>query len=158
LDQAQRDFRATGAKLWGVRLRTSLIDASLHLNRLPAASDLLVETQKLMADTGERMLEAELHRLEGDLLPQKQHLQRTAISDCAVERSYRLAIDVAQRQKAKLWELRASTHLAEFWLEQEKGAAAHALLAPVVCWFTEGPDAPDLVAAQAILDRCKEIA
>jgi predicted ATPase len=65
--------------------------------------------------------------------------------------SYRRAIEVAQRQGAKTWELRAATGLAGLWREQGKRAEARALLAPIYAWFTEGFDTPDLRDAKTLL-------
>jgi len=69
------------------------------------------------------------------------------------EVSYRRAIERARSQEAKSWELRAATSLARLWHDQGKPAAAHALLAPIYGWFTEGFDTPDLKEAKALLDQ-----
>jgi predicted ATPase len=54
------------------------------------------------------------------------------------------ALALAQRQSAKLWELRAATSLARLWRDQGKLAEARDLLAPVYGWFTEGFATPVL--------------
>jgi tetratricopeptide (TPR) repeat protein len=96
------------------------------------------------ATTEERVGEAELHRVRGDLL--------NATGDrSAAEQSYRQALAVAERQNAKLFELRSATSLARLWRDEGKIADAQALLAPVYDWFTEGFDAPDLIDAKALL-------
>ena len=41
--------------------------------------------------------------------------------------------------------------LVRLWQRQNKCAEAHALLAPVYGWFTEGFDTPDLQEAKALL-------
>jgi predicted ATPase len=69
------------------------------------------------------------------------------------EARYHEAIAIAQQQSAKLWELRAATSLARLWRDQGKGTEAHALLAPVYGWFTEGFDTPVLKEAKALLDE-----
>jgi class 3 adenylate cyclase len=63
------------------------------------------------------------------------------------------ALDVARRQEAKSLELRATMSLARLWQQQGKRAEAHALLAPVYGWFTEGLDTADLQEAQALLEE-----
>ena len=73
--------------------------------------------------------------------------------DPAAERHYRQAIAVAERQSAKLFQLRASTSLARLWRDQGKRAEARDLLGPIYNWFTEGFDAPDLKDAKALLER-----
>ena len=42
--------------------------------------------------------------------------------------------------------------LARLWQQQGKRAEAHALLAPIYGWFTEGFDTADLLEAQALLE------
>jgi predicted ATPase len=42
--------------------------------------------------------------------------------------------------------------LAWLWQQQGKHADAHALLAPIYGWFTEGFDTADLQEAKALLD------
>ena len=68
------------------------------------------------------------------------------------EQQYRQAIAVAERQSAKLFQLRASTSLARLWRDQGKRAEAYDLLAPVYDWFTEGFDTPVLKEAKALLN------
>ena len=49
--------------------------------------------------------------------------------------------------------LRAATSLARLWRDQGKSAEAHALLAPIYDWFTEGFDTADLRDAKALLEE-----
>jgi predicted negative regulator of RcsB-dependent stress response len=59
----------------------------------------------LVEKTEERWAETEMHRLRGTLLlSMHEHV--------AAENSYRRAIEVAQRQSAKFWELRAGSRAA----------------------------------------------
>jgi predicted ATPase len=60
---------------------------------------------------------------------------------------------LAEKQSAKLFELRASLSLARLWRDQGKRTAARDLLGPIYDWFTEGFDAPDLQAAKVLLDE-----
>jgi predicted ATPase len=92
---------------------------------------------------------AEIHRLRGQL-------QKAAGDGAAAEISFRKAIQDAQRQGAKLWELRATTSLAQLWRDENRGGEARDLLAPVYSWFTEGFDTPDLKHARALLDGLRE--
>ena len=95
--------------------------------------------------TGERWLEAELHRHKGQLLLQHGHTE-------TAEELYRKALSIAKEQQAKLWELRAAASLARLRRDQGRRAAARDLLAPVYGWFTEGFDTRDLKEAKALLD------
>ena len=71
----------------------------------------------------------------------------------AAEQGYCQALGVAERQSAKLFELRAATRLARLWQDQGKCNDARELLVPVYGWFTEGFDTLDLKEAKALLDE-----
>ena len=123
-------------------------EASLGTGRieegLSAVRKGLAETE----ETGARYSEAELNRLEGELLlASKEPDQKRA------EDSFRKAIAVARAQGAKSSELRAATSLARLLAHQGKRAEARDLLAPVYGWFTEGFDTADLKEAKALLDQ-----
>jgi predicted ATPase len=106
----------------------------------------LAEARHLVEETQDRWAQAETLRLNGDLL--------LATGDpAAAEAGYREAMAIAQRQSAKLWELRAATSLARLWRDQGKRSEAYDLLAPVYGWFTEGFGTPVLEGAKALLDE-----
>ena len=79
-------------------------------------------------------------------------LQRASPNADAAEASLRRALEVAEQQCAKGWELRAATSLARLWRDQGKPQQARELLAPVYDWFTEGFDTRDLKEAKVLLD------
>jgi predicted ATPase len=87
-----------------------------------------------------------LHRVPGDLL-------NAAGDRSGAERHYRQATEVAERQSAKLLQLKASTSLARLWRDQGKRGEGRDLLDPIYHWFTEGFAAPDLKDAKALLDE-----
>jgi predicted ATPase len=92
--------------------------------------------------------EAEVCRLRG-VLPLRQPGTPQEEAEAWLQR----ALDVARRQEAKALELRAAMSLARLWQQQGKRADAHALLAPVYSWFTEGFDTADLQEAKALLEE-----
>ena len=69
------------------------------------------------------------------------------------EACFQQALDIARRQQAKSWELRAAMSLSRLWQQQGKRAAARELLAPIYGWFTEGFDTADLQDARALLEE-----
>ena len=106
---------------------------------------LLVKAEEYVEMTGERVDEAEIHRVRGDLL--------CALHDAAAaEASFRRAIAIAQGQSAKLSELIAVLSLSRLWYGQGKRAEARDLLVPIYNGFTEGFDTPVLRDAKALLD------
>src|SRR5262249_10086334 len=106
----------------------------------------LAEAYTLVEQHDERYWEAEIARLRGVLL-----LRQTGTPREEAETWLQRALDVARRQEAKSLELRAAMSLARLWQQQGRCAEAHALLAPVYGWFTEGFDTADLHEAQALL-------
>jgi predicted ATPase len=63
------------------------------------------------------------------------------------------AIDIARKQRAKSWELRATISLARLLDRHGKRDEARAKLADIYSWFTEGFDTADLKDAKALLDE-----
>ena len=91
---------------------------------------------------------AELYRLKGELL-----LLQSASAHAQAESCFREAIEIAQRQQAKSWELRATMSLARLLAKQGRRDEARAMLAEIYNWFTEGFDTPDLKDAKALLEE-----
>jgi predicted ATPase len=69
------------------------------------------------------------------------------------EASFLKAIDVACRQSAKSWELRATVSLSRLWEQQGRKEEARQVLEEIYGWFTEGFDTPDLIEARTLLEE-----
>jgi predicted ATPase len=136
----------TGSTLWEPFYLGFMARACDGMGQVDEALELLVEALHIAAETGERHFDAELHRLRGECLV--AHRPR---EPGEAEVSFRRAVQVAQQQNARMWELRASTSLARLWRDQGKRTEARDLLAPIYGWFTEGFDTPDLKEAKALL-------
>ena len=93
-------------------------------------------------------LQAEFYRLKGELT-----LLKDPHNEAEVERYLRQAIEIAQRQAARLFELRAITSLARLLAKQGRRDEAREMLAEIYNWFTEGFDTTDLKEAKALLDE-----
>ena len=98
--------------------------------------------------TGERWCEAELHRIRGEIL-----LKLDPANPKPAEEAFLTAIAIAQRQKARSFELSAAMSMARLWHDRGKPQQARELLAPVYGWFTEGFHTLDLREAKALLDE-----
>ncbi len=72
-------------------------------------------------------------------------------NDLAAEASLQKSLEVARRQNAKSFELRATIDLAHLLHTQGRSAEMRMELEDVYSWFTEGFDTPDLVEAKALL-------
>ena len=123
-----------------------LAEAELACGNVEQALDYVDSGLKRMEEGGEALNTPEFHRIRALAL-----LERGDVDEA--EASLRGAIDIAQGQSAKSWELRAATSLARLWQSQGKTTQACDLLAPVYGWFTEGFDTPDLIDAKALLDE-----
>jgi predicted ATPase len=149
-------YDATQAVQWRPYFLALLAEGYGQMGAPDEGLRLLAEALAAVQHTDEHFWEAELHRLQGELLLQVQHQQPALADDlshwAAVEASLRQALAVARRQQAKSLELRAAMSLARFWQQQGKRAEAQALLAPVYGWFREGFDTADLQEARTLLD------
>jgi predicted ATPase len=135
---------------------------------------LIEEAVECMNRTGQRLFEAELHRMKGEIL----------IADCGMrnaesgkenpqsairnpqseaEDCFRHALDCARRQGAKSWELSAALSLSRLWRGQGKHEEARTLLAEIYGWFMDtsagglrsagGFESRDLKEAKALLEE-----
>ncbi len=149
LRSAMATIRAIGvaAELpWYLAL---LAGAHATVGQTAEGVDAIAEALALVASTNERFYEAEIYRVQGELL--LKHRGSNTVAEA--ETCFRQALDIARVQSAKSWELRAATSLARLWADQGERAEAHDLLAPVYDWFTEGFETADLKDAKALLDE-----
>jgi predicted ATPase len=138
-------FRTTGSDFLASYLTALVAQVESELGEANQSLATLANTLGLVEKRGERWCEAELNRLQGEML--LAHGSDTA----QVEASYRRAIEVARKQNAKSLELRAAIDLARLLLEQGKTFEARDLLSTAYGWFTEGFDTADLKEAKALL-------
>jgi predicted ATPase len=127
---------------------TLLAEASGQAEQPEAGLTALAEAGTLVEATEERWWEAEVYRLQGELLR-----QRPLVDVDQAEACFQQARHVARHQQAKLLELRATLSLARLWQGQGKGAAARQRLEEIYGWFTEGFDTTDLQEAKALLEE-----
>ena len=121
-----------------------LAEAYGHVGCFQEALERLADADTMIETTREAWPVAEVHRLRGQVLLNMN-------DRAAAENSFCRALDIARRQSAKFWELRAAIDLARFWCEQGKRGEARQLLSPVYGWFTEGFDTEVLKEAKSLL-------
>jgi len=134
---------AIGGTFGSLIMLVTLAEMCGKNRRVEEALDLVTEGLATVVQTGVRLTEAELHRIKGELLG----------NVAEAERCLRTAIDVARRQDARLFELRATVSLARLLKSQGKIEEARAMLAEIYNWFTEGFEFADLRDAKALLDE-----
>jgi predicted ATPase len=148
IQQGLASYRAVGAAAYRPYLLALLAEASVQAGQITEGLEALAEALATLAKSRARWWEAELHRLRGELL-----LQHAVAQPEEAEACFQQALAVARHQQAKSLELRAAMSLARLWQLQGKRTEAHALLAEVYNWFTEGFDTADLQDAKALLDE-----
>jgi len=128
-----------------------LVEAYCKTGQTEAGLRALNEAENLLNKTGIRCYEAELYRLKGELL-----LKQNAINVAQAENCFRQAIEVAWKQSARSWELRATTSLARLLPLRGRRDEGRTMLTNIYSWFTEGFDTADLKDAKALLDELNE--
>ena len=78
-------------------------------------------------------------------------LRKTRRTLAPAEDAFLTAIAIAQPQKARSFELRATLSLARLYRATGRPADAHAVLAPALEGFSPTPEMPEIAEAQALL-------
>jgi predicted ATPase/DNA-binding SARP family transcriptional activator len=153
IDQIGEGIAARQSTMWLPNACAFLARAYGKTGEIEEGLKVLTEGLAWVDSTGERPWEAELHRLRGELLLRQSGGEvKTATCLRKAETCFEHAIDIAHRQNAKGWELRAATSLSRLWQGQGKEGPARELLRGAYGWFTEGLDTADLREAKALLD------
>jgi class 3 adenylate cyclase/predicted ATPase len=144
LSRAIEQIRSRGRKLTVPLYLGRLALAYLAIGDQSSASAVIAQALILASDTGEHAWDAELLRVKGEIA-----VKRGANDEAA--HAFGSAIEIAQAQEAKSWELRAATSLARLLIQQDRDEEARALLVPIYGLFTEGFETADLKEAEALL-------
>jgi class 3 adenylate cyclase/tetratricopeptide (TPR) repeat protein len=145
------EMKAGGSSLFEDRCLTLIVTALGRLGRFDEGLRTIEESLPFFESTGQRFYEAEVHRLKGELL-----LAQDASNAAPAVQCFRTALDISRRQKAKSWELRATTSLARLLDQQRRRDEARTMLLEIYNWFSEGFDTADLKDAKALLEDLSE--
>ena len=148
MQQGLADYRATGAEMWSPYFLGLLADASRRGDRAQEGLGFVDDALTQIQHTGGRWIEAELHRVRGELL-----LAGSEPDQQEAELCFQQALALARDQNARLWELQAATSLARLWGNQDRTQAAHDLLTPICSLFEDGMKIPALRDAKTLLDE-----
>jgi predicted ATPase len=152
--QGMAIWQATGQKLGEPLWLALLAEQCGNAGQAAEGLHVLSEALAIAHTRGLRLWEAELHRLQGELLLRQtagQKRSRTVASETEAEARVRQALDIARGQGAKSFELRAAMSLSRLWQCQGRRDEARELLAGIYGWFTEGFDTADLQEAKVLL-------
>ena len=141
-------IRSTGNTMWRPLFLSYLARANAEIRQFDTAWTNIHEAMTAVETTKENWYEAEINRIAGEVALQGMEPDATKAEAC-----FAAALQIARKQKAKSWELRAATSMARLLRAQGRPQAAHEILAPVHGWFTEGLDTPDLKQAKILLDE-----
>jgi predicted ATPase/transcriptional regulator with XRE-family HTH domain len=142
-------WQHTGAQLMRPHFLAVLSEACAPAGPEDQGLRILDEALAMTRSSGERMYEAEIHRLRGE------RLLRGARRDAdvrAAETCFEQALDTARLQEALSLELRAAVSLARLRRKRVRHVLVRDLIAPVYERFEQGFDTVDLREARGLLD------
>jgi predicted ATPase len=141
LEQGIEAWRATGTVTYRTYALALLAEAKRRSGHIGEALSVLDEAERAMAETGERLVEPEIHRLRGEL----DH------SAEAAENAYRAALASAKAQGARAFQLRAALSLGQLLRKHGRAGEAHAVVAEAISAGEGLQDTPEMVEASDFL-------
>jgi predicted ATPase len=145
MQQGMATLDDTGTVLFRHYYLSFLADAYRQAGEIAQGLESIRQALAAVPSSG-RFWEAELYRLQGELLL----LDPAAGACAAAEASFHQAIAIAQGQRAKALELRATISLSRLWQREGKTGDAHRRLAELYGWFSEGFDSAHLQEAKRL--------
>jgi predicted ATPase len=124
-----------------------LAEAYGRCGEIGAGLDAVSEAFALTEAGGERIWDADLHRVNGELLLAQGGID----AEKGAEAMLLKGISIAQKQGAQFWKLRAATSLALLWSRQTKGGRARDLLEPICSSLHGKHKLHDLETAKGLL-------
>jgi tetratricopeptide (TPR) repeat protein len=142
-------WQAKGAESTRTYFLAGLAGAHHVAGQLAEARAALAEALQLAArPSAEHMYDVLLYWLSGEV-----HLSQSPGAYEAAEADFRQAIRIAQQQRARSLELRATLSLCRLLRRRGRRDEARSTLEPIYNWFTEGFDTVDLRDAKALLAK-----
>jgi len=144
---AMSTLQEVGGELIHSYAFTLLTESCLRAHEPEKGLAAVAEALKGIEASGQRIHEAEIWRLRGELLILHSG------ADTEAESSFHRALQIARLQQARAWELRAATNLARLLAAHNRRDEAKAGLVPVVGSVTEGFADTDFKEAAALLSQ-----
>jgi len=129
---------------WGMQVAT----ANAEAGQLDVGMEILRELIVWAEQSGQHWLDAELHRVQGELL-----LRRDPPNVSTAEDAFNKAVEIARSQQTKTFELRGALGLARLYGADGRAGAVSELLAPVLADFDTRQDLPEIGEAEKLLKR-----
>jgi predicted ATPase len=141
-------WRSIGSKIWGTIRFARVAAAFIEVGQAEQGAALLNEAFQVMDSNGEHWYEAELRRLQGEILAASPSSRMGEAEAC-----FEHAARVACSQGARLFELRSAMALSRLRCDRQQRLRRSTLLRSIYESFTEGLDTPDLKEAKARLSE-----
>lgn len=153
IEQGLASMAAIESGLGRTAHHAHLAAARARAGDVAEARELMETAKALVASTGERYHEPEIHRLDAELvLAEAGGLGRaSARARDRAEGALRTAIDCARGQGARTMELRATTMLARLRGRGSKAREVRLRLRDLLAGFTEGSETADVGDARRLL-------
>ena len=145
-------LREQNVLLFDALLKIALAEAEARAGDPDRAVAILDEALATADRTGYRAFEAELHRVRGEIL-----LNRDPTNPTPAEEAFLTAIAVAKRQSTRSFGLRAAFSLARLYQSTGRPAEAQAVLAPALDRLSPTSQMPEFAKAQALLTTLAEM-
>ncbi|MDA9546180.1 adenylate cyclase [Bradyrhizobium sp. CCBAU 45321] len=129
---------------WGMHVALAIADVGEVETGLEIVDELIAGT----GQSGQHWLDAELHRVRGKLLSRHNPSDESSAED-ALKR----ALDIAQHQRTKTFELRSALELARLYKTNGRARALSEVLAPVLAEFEAERNLPESVEAKELLKQ-----
>jgi predicted ATPase len=127
---------------WGMQVAV----ANAEAGQLETALEILRELIGWVEQAGQHWLDAELHRVRGELL-----LRSSSQNASAAEDAFNRALEIARSQQTRTFELRGALGLARLYVRDGRPAAVSEVLAPALVDFDTGQDLPEIEEAEKLL-------
>jgi predicted ATPase len=144
-------LRQQNALVFDGLIKIALAEAEAQAGDPDRAIAILDEALATADRLGYRAFEAELHRVRGELL-----LERDPANATPAEDAFLTAIAVAKQQATRSFEVRAALALSKLYQSTGRPADAHAVLAPALEGFAPTPEMPEIAEARALLAALAE--
>jgi predicted ATPase/class 3 adenylate cyclase len=135
----------SGALIYAPVLLTTLASQLLQFDRVDEAHKTVASARQIVDKMGERLIEPELLRVEGEIFWRNVNIENARAC-------FEQGIEMARKQNARSWELRASMSLAALLNEQGEKQHGLELLQNIYGWFSEGFESSDLKKAKSLLE------
>jgi class 3 adenylate cyclase/tetratricopeptide (TPR) repeat protein len=129
---------------WGMQVAL----ANAEAGQLETALDILTELIVWVEQSGQHWLDAELYRVQGELL-----LRCEPSNASAAEEAFNRALRIARSQQTKTFELRSALGLARLYRTIGRAGVVSDLLAPALADFETAANLPEIEEARRLLSH-----